>query len=155
MHLGLLTAAARSKKSAKPPLDFSGVWTLDEKASSGFAPAMKGAVLSVKQTGDRILIEPVGKRRERILAEVIVADGRPYEKAMGTEEKGTVTVAWAKDRKSLWIEVVAGPKENPRASVQRSVWKLSENGKVWLRQSVSMQGGQTFEARLVFRKKAK
>jgi hypothetical protein len=39
--------------------------------------------------------------------------------------------------------------------VQRSVWKLSENGKVWLRQSVSIQGGQTFEARLVFRKKAK
>jgi hypothetical protein len=114
---------------------------------------MKGAVLSVKQTGDRILIEPLGKRRERILAEVIVADGRPYEKPMGTEEKGTVTVAWAKDRKSLWIEVVAGPKENPRASVQRSVWKLSDNGRVWLRQSVSIQGGQTFEARLVFRKR--
>jgi len=118
--------------------------------------AMKGAVLSVTQKGDRIWISPVqtpGKERSPILSEEIVVDGRAYEKALGPAGKGLVTAGWATDGKALWIEVQAGPPEEPRAAVQRSIWKLSEDRTVWVRESVSLSKGSAKSARLVFRKK--
>ncbi|HEX9147880.1 MAG TPA: hypothetical protein VF958_01840 [Thermoanaerobaculia bacterium] len=138
--------------SPKPPLDFSGTWTLDEKASRGVSTNMHGAVLRVEQSGDHIRIFPVG-RRAKLLGEEIVADGRPYEKALGPG-RGVVTATWSKDGASLWLEVTAGTQEDPRAAaaIQRSVWKLSPDGRTWLRHSVSMQGKELREARLVFRK---
>jgi hypothetical protein len=144
------------KAPSRPPLDFSGVWELDAKMSLRVSTAMQGAVLSVRQKGDRIWISPVqepGKARQAILAEEIVADGRPYEKALGPAGKGLVTAGWATDGKALWIEVQAGPPENPRAAIQRSIWKLSEDRKVWVRESVSLSKGSAKSARLVFRKK--
>ena len=117
---------------------------------------MKGAVLSVTQKGNRIWISPVqapDKPRKAILSEELVVDGRVYEKALGPAGKGLVTADWAKDGKSLWIEVQAGPPEDPKAALQRSVWKLSEDRKVWVRESVSLSKGSAKSARLVFRKK--
>jgi hypothetical protein len=114
---------------------------------------MHGAVLRVEQSGDHIRIFPVG-RRAKLLGEEIVADGRPYEKALGPE-RGLVTAAWSKDGGSLWLEVTAGTAEQPRAAVQRSVWKLSPDRRTWIRQSVSMQGRERREARLVFRRREK
>lgn len=145
----------RAKTEPKPPLDFSGTWTLDSSASTNVSKQMQGAVLSVRQTGDRIWISPVkpdGGRQPRILSEEIVADARPYEKALGPAGKGLVTAGWARDGKSLWIEVAAGPPENPGESIQRSVWKLSEDRQVWVRESVSVSKGHSGSARLVFRK---
>ena len=144
------------KPSYRPPLDFSGVWELDQKMSVRVSAPMQGAVLSVTQKGDRIWISPVetpGKTRNPILAEEIVADGRAYEKALGPAGTGLVTAGWAKDGKSLWIEVQAGAPEEPRAALQRSVWKLSEDRKVWVRESVSLSKGDAKSARLVFRRK--
>jgi len=117
---------------------------------------MQGAVLSVTQKGDRIWITPVqtpGKARNPILAEEIVADGRAYEKTLGPAGKGLVTAGWAKDGKSLWIEVQAGPPEETREALQRSIWKLSADRKVWVRESVSLSKGNAKSARLVFRRK--
>jgi hypothetical protein len=145
-----------SKHAPKPPIDFTGTWELDPKMSVNVSAPMQGAVLSVTQDGDRIWISPVqtpGKTRTPILAEEIVADGRAYEKALGPAGKGLVTAGWAKDGKSLWIEVEAGPPENPRAALQRSVWKVSTDRKVWVRESVSLQKGNAKSARLVFRRK--
>jgi hypothetical protein len=148
--------ASKSKAPAPPPLDFSGVWELDPKMSVRISPNMQNAVLSVSQKGNRLWISPVqttGKDRQAILAEEIVADGRPYEKALGPAGKGLVTAGWARDGKSLWIEVQAGPPENPKAALQRSVWKLSGDRKVWVRESVSLSKGNAKSTRLVFRKK--
>ncbi|HKD10776.1 MAG TPA: hypothetical protein VKE50_01830, partial [Thermoanaerobaculia bacterium] len=36
-----------------PPLDFSGVWEIDEKASVNVPAQMQGAVLAVTQKGNR------------------------------------------------------------------------------------------------------
>lgn len=155
--LAVLAAApkTRAKAEPKPPLDFSGTWTLDPKMSRNVSDQMQGAVLSVRQKGDRIWISPVKAgdgQRPRILAEEIVADARPYEKALGPAAKGLVTAGWAKDGKSLWIEVTAGPPENPAAAIQRSIWKLSEDRQVWVRESVSASPGRSARARLVFRR---
>lgn len=117
---------------------------------------MRSAVLSVSQKGNRIWISPVrtpGAARQTILAEEIVADGRAYEKALGPAGKGLVTADWAKDGKSLWIEVQAGPPEDPKAALQRSIWKLSEDRMVWVRESVSLSKGNAKSSRLVFRKR--
>ncbi len=144
------------KAAAPPPLDFSGVWELDPKMSLHVSGSMRDAVLSVTQKGDRIWLSPVqspGKARSPILAEEIVADGRAYEKALGPAGKGLVTAGWARDGKALWIEVQAGSPENPREAVQRSIWRISEDRKVWVRESVSLSKGTAKSARLVFRRK--
>ena len=137
----------------RPPLDFTGVWVLDEPASRNVAPAMRGETLNVRQTGNQIWIEPMDGSRSHLLSESIVADGRSYEKSLGNKGKGFVTVDWGRDGKSLWLEVTAGPDDNPRQVVQRSVWKISADRKTWVRQSVSIQDGKTTEAMLVFRRK--
>ena len=149
-------AAPRMTPTPKPPLDFSGTWELDEKTSVNVSAKMKGAVLAVVQKGNRILISPVQKEegpRQEILAEEIVVDGRPYEKALGPAGIGLVTADWSPDGKSLRIEVEAGPPSNRRSALQRSVWKISEDRTVWVRESTSTMSGRTAHARLVFRKR--
>jgi hypothetical protein len=140
-----------------PPLDFSGVWEIDESASANVSAQMRGAVLSVTQKGNRIWISPqapVGKG-SAIMAEELIADGRPYEKFLGPAGKGTVTAQWGSDGASLWIEVQADSGENPQKGArQRSVWKLSQDRKVWVRESVSISEGTPRQARLVFRKRS-
>ena len=146
---------ARPKGEAKPPLDFSGTWTLDPKMSRNVSAQMQGAVLSVRQRGNRIWISPVNPKagpRLRILAEEIVADARPYEKTLGPAGKGLVTAGWARDGKSLWIEVSAGPGDKPGEAMQRSIWRLSDDRQVWVRESISASPGRSARARLVFRK---
>jgi hypothetical protein len=112
---------------------------------------MRGAVLSVEQKGNHIRILPLG-HRDKLLGDEIVADGRPYEKTLGNG-KGVVTAGWSKDRGSLWLEVSGGTPEEPRAAIQRSVWKLSSDRKTWIRHSVSSSGGEKAEALLVFRRR--
>jgi hypothetical protein len=139
--------------AAKPPLDFTGVWELDEKSSRNVVAAMSGEVLTVRQTGNQIWISPMDPAKSHLLSESIVVDGKTYEKTLGNKGKGYLTVDWGKDGKSLWLEVTAGPDEDPRKVVQRSVWKLSKDRRVWVRQSVSIQNGKTTEATLVFRRR--
>jgi hypothetical protein len=159
LFLALLFVGAAPRRTStptsRPPLDFSGTWELDPKLSVNVSSQMAGAVLSVTQKGNRIWISPVTAEqgpRQRILSEEIVVDGRPYEKALRPAGKGLVTAGWAKDGTSLWIEVEAGPPENPLAAVQRSVWKISQDRTVWVRESVSVSQGHSSRARLVFRK---
>src|SRR4029077_17744497 len=146
------TAPTRAA-AAKPPLDFTGVWELDEKSSRNVIAAMSGEVLTVRQTGNKIWISPMDPEKSHLLSESIVADGKTYEKTLGNKGKGYLTVDWGKDGKSLWLEVTAGPDEDPRKVVPRSVWKLSKDRRVWVRQSVSIQNGKTTEATLVFRRR--
>ena len=146
-------AAKAAPSPSKAPLDFTGVWELDEKASRNVSKAMTGEVLTVRQTGNQIWISPMDPEKSRLLSESIVADGKTYEKALGTKGRGYLTVDWGKDGKSLWLEVTAGPDDNPRQVVQRSVWKLSKDRRVWVRQSVSIQGGKSNESTLVFRRR--
>lgn len=145
--------AAARPTPAKPPLDFTGVWELDEKASRNVSPAMKGEVLNVRQTGNQIWISSMNAEHSRLLSESIVVDGRPYEKTLGTRGKGYLTASWGTDNKSLWLEVTAGPESDPRSIVQRSIWKLTKDRRTWVRQSVSMQEGKSSETMLVLRRR--
>lgn len=147
--------ATRPAPPRRPPLDFSGIWELDPTASRGAPSSMLGAVLSVTQIGHRILIEPVQGGPALLTADQIIADGRTYEKAIGKNAKGYVTANWSPDLRSLRLEVTAGPRENPRESIQRSIWTLSKDRKVWVRQSVTAQKGKSSSVRLVFRKRPK
>lgn len=138
----------------RPPLNFTGVWELDAQASQGVPRAMQGAVLNVTQSGHRITIEPVHGDHILLTADQVVADGRTYEKGVGPKMRGLVTASWSPRRDSLHLEVTAGPPENPKQSVQRSVWTLSRDRKVWVRQSVTVRNGETSLTRLVFRRRA-
>jgi hypothetical protein len=141
--------------AAKPAIDFSGFWELDMKASVHPNPHYQGSVLSVTQTGDHIWIQPIKQGKGTgVLGEEIVADGRGYEKGIGASGKGIVTAGWSDDRQSLWIEVKAGPADPAKGAMQRSVWKLSEDGNVWVRESVSISQGKAQSGRLVFRRRS-
>jgi hypothetical protein len=146
-------ASAARPTPVRPPLDFTGVWVLDEKASRNISAPLRDAVLNVRQTGNEIWISPMDPSKSHLLSESIVVDGRPYQKTLGNSGKGILVAVWGKDGKSLWLEVTAGPEENPRQVVQRSVWKLSTDRRTWVRQSVSIQKGNTRDAMLVFRRR--
>ena len=88
----------KTSRSANPPLDFTGVWELDAKASQGVSQNMEGAILSVRQNGNRIWIEPIEQKHPNLLSEEIVVDGRLYEKTVGRAQKGTLLAAWGKDK---------------------------------------------------------
>ena len=141
-------------KIAKAPLDFSGIWEIDLTKSKGISKNMEKAVISIRQSGDRIWMEPIEQQRPWLVAEEIVVDGKLYEKAVGGGRKGTVQAEWGKDKKSLWIQATTGTDENPNAGVQRTVWRLREGGKIWTRQTWTVQKDETRESFLVFRKRA-
>jgi hypothetical protein len=134
--------------------DFSGVWELDPASSVGFASTLDGAVLEVTQKGDHIWIQPVGRSRSTLLAEEVVVDGRSYEKGVGQKDgrRGTLTAKWGLDAKSLWLEVTVGTDEEPRAAVQRSVWRLSDDRSTWVRETITVAKGSSRQSRIVFRR---
>jgi hypothetical protein len=84
-------------KAARVPLDFNGVWELDAKESKSVSKNMEKAVISIRQSGDRIWIEPIEQRRPWLVADEIVVDGKVYEKAIGGGKKGSVQAQWGKD----------------------------------------------------------
>lgn len=147
------TPTRRPWAPKRPPIDFSGVWEIDPSASQGAPANMNGAVLSVVQSGNRIMLEPVHGEHILLTADQIVADGRTYEKNVSTKMKGLVTAAWSPRGESLRIEISAGPPEDPKRMVQRSVWTLSRDRKVWVRQSVTVREGKSSLTRLVFRRR--
>jgi hypothetical protein len=136
------------------PTNFSGIWELDINSSSGGAPNLKDAVIEVTQKGERIWLQPLGETRRSVLAEEVVVDARTYEKGVGQSRRGTLQAQWGKDGKSLWLEVVAPTDENPRAAVQRTVWRLSDDRNTWVRETVTMVNGQSRQSRLVFHRMA-
>jgi hypothetical protein len=143
----------KSAKPGRPPVDFSGVWELDTEASRGVVKNMQRAALRVAQTGNRITIEPLGKDGSQFLmAEQIVVDGKTYEKNLG-KGKGTLLAKWGNDGTSLWMEAVSGNTEDPRAAVQRMVWRLQDFGNTWTRQSWTISGAGSKQSYLIFRRK--
>ncbi|HEY6148422.1 MAG TPA: hypothetical protein VIZ69_12010 [Thermoanaerobaculia bacterium] len=148
------TKAPPAPGSPGSPTNFSGIWELDVHSSSGGAPNLKDAVLEVTQKGERIWIQPLGESRKSVLAEEVVVDGQTYEKGVGQARRGTLQAQWGKDGKSLWLEVVAPSEENPRAAVQRTVWRLSDDRNTWVRSTVTIVNGQTRQSRLVFHRLA-
>ena len=144
--------APTSKKKATParaPIDFSGTWEIDAAQSQGMSANMREAVISIRQNGDRIWMEPVDRSRKYLSSEEIVVDGRLYEKALGRGMKGTVQAAWAKDRKSLWIQTVTKNGEGERVAYQRAQWTLKDPN-TWLRRTWTVQQDNNRESLLVF-----
>jgi len=146
---------AKPGREVPPPLDFSGVWVLDETASQGVGPTMKGAVLSVRQNGNHIWIEPIERKEPLLLAEEIVVDGRKYEKGLGPMRgrKGTLTADWGKERESLWLQVEASDEDGKTEGYQRAVWRLRDNATVWTRQTRTITKDEVKDTFLVFRKR--
>jgi len=139
--------------ATKAPLDFSGVWELDPAASQGVVKAMEHAAIKIEQNGNRIWIAPLGAAStEKLLADQIVVDGQLYEKKLG-KGKGTVQAKWGTDNQSLWIEAVNSTPTDPRAAIQRMVWRLRDFGNTWTRQSWTISGDNSKQAFLVFRKR--
>lgn len=148
------TPATRAVRGARAaPIDFSGVWDIDVQASQGLSTSMGKAVLSVRQNGSRIWIEPVEQPRPYLSADEIVVDGKLYEKAVGRGEKGTVQAQWAKDHKSLWLQTVTKNEEGTEVAFQRSQWEIKDGGKTWTRRTWTVQKGDSRESFLVFRKR--
>jgi hypothetical protein len=144
---------AKNAKPDRPPVDFSGVWELDTKASHGVVKALENSAFKVQQTGNRITIEPIGQNSsEHLMADQIIVDGKQYEKNLG-KDKGTVIAKWGNDGTSLWMEAVSGSNEDPRAAVQRMVWRLQDFGNTWTRQSWTISGAGSKQTFLIFRRR--
>jgi hypothetical protein len=141
--------SGKAAKPARAPIDFSGTWEIDAAQSDGVSANMQGAVISIRQNGDRIWIEPVDRSRQFLSSDEIVADGRLYEKAVGRGMKGTVQAAWAKDRKSLWIQTVTKDEQGTQVAFQRAQWALKDPN-TWTRRTWTVQKDQNRESRLVF-----
>jgi hypothetical protein len=94
-------------------------------------------------------MEPVDHSRKYLSSEEIVVDGRLYEKALGRGMKGTVQAAWAKDRKSLWIQTVQKNAEGERVAYQRAQWTLKDPN-TWMRRTWTVQQDNNRESVLVF-----
>ena len=86
------------------------------------------------------------------MAEEVIVDGRSYEKSLGGMGKGRLVAKWGTDGLSLWLETTAASDEDPRAAVQRSVWRLSEDRSTWVRETVTVQHGSARQSRMVFRR---
>ena len=134
-------------------MDFTGVWVLDAKASTGVAPQMQDVVLNVRQNGNRIWIEQLESQSRMILSEQIVVDGQKYEKGLGGGQKGTLEAAWGNDHTSLWLQAIAAAGDNPNGAVQRMIWRLRDDGKTWTRQTRTIQPDGVKDTFLVFRKR--
>jgi hypothetical protein len=140
---------------ARAPLDFSGTWKLDTKASVNVSANMKDAVLLVEQKGDKVTVSPApqGPGKLNIAGEQIVADGRAYEKAVGGG-KGIVTARWSADGQALEMEITGGPPENPRQAVQTIRWTLAADRSTWVRETRTVGQGRARQTRLVFHREA-
>jgi hypothetical protein len=144
----------KNAKPVRPPVDFSGVWELDTNASRGVVKALENSAFRVQQTGNRITIEPIGTNSsQRLMADQIIVDGQKYEKNLG-KDKGTVIAKWGNDGTSLWMEAVSGNSEDPRAAVQRMVWRLQDFGNTWTRQSWTISGAGSKQTFLIFRRRS-
>jgi hypothetical protein len=141
--------SGKSARPARAPIDFSGTWEIDPAQSKGLSTSMREAVISIRQNGDRIWMEPVDHSRKYLSSEEIVVDGRLYEKALGRGMKGTVQAAWAKDRKSLWIQTVQKNAEGERVAYQRAQWTLKDPN-TWMRRTWTVQQDNNRESVLVF-----
>jgi hypothetical protein len=141
--------------SSKPPVDFSGTWQLDERASINVSPKMKGALLIVEQRGDRIRISPgpQGPGKIYLSADELVVDGQPYEKSVGGA-KGIATARWSADGQAMELTITAPATENHSKAVQTSRWSLSGDGSTWVRETRTVVDGKGTASRLVFRRQA-
>ena len=150
-----VAAAPSPTPSPKPPLDFSGTWELDEKASINVSAKMRGAVLIVEQHGDRIRISPEKQAPGQLYlaADELVVDGRPYEKSVGTG-KGETTARWSADGQAMELHVTAPAPEGHTQAVQTSRWTLSRDGSTWIRETRTILDGKGAANRLVFRRRA-
>jgi len=146
-------AAPGPTPTPKPPLDFSGTWLLDERASISVSPKMKGAVLIVEQKGDRIRISPgpQGPGKIYLVADELVVDGQSYEKNVG-DAKGIATARWSADGKALELVVTSEPTDKRGRAVQTARWTLSADRSTWVRETRTAVDGKQSGTRLVFRR---
>ena len=154
LALALPMAAAPSPTpSPKPPLDFSGTWNLDERASINVSAKMKGAVLIVDQRGDRIRISPgpQGPGKIYLAADELVVDGQAYEKSVGGA-KGVATARWSADGQAMELTITAPATEGHSQAVQTARWSLSRDGSTWVRETRTVVDGKGTASRLVFRR---
>jgi hypothetical protein len=150
-----IDAAPAPTRSQKPSLDFSGTWDLDERASINVSANMKGAVLIVEQRGDEIRISPGPQAAGQInlAADVLVVDGRPYEKNIGGG-KGVATARWSADGQAMELTITAPATEGHTQAVQTSRWTLSKDGSTWVRETRTVVDEKGASSRLIFRRRA-
>jgi hypothetical protein len=156
LALPLAAAAPARTPTPKPPLDFSGTWELDERASLNVSPKMKGALLVVEQHGDRIRIAPgpQGPGKLNLAADEIVLDGRSYEKNVGGA-RGITSARWSADGQALELNITAEPTEKRGRAVQTVRWTLSRDRSTWVRETHTTYEGRQTTSRLVFRRQTK
>jgi hypothetical protein len=150
-----MAAAPSPTPSPRPPLDFSGTWQLDERASLNVSTRMQGAVLIVDQRGDRIRISPgaQGPGKLNLSADELVVDGQPYEKNVGGA-KGIATARWSDDGQAMELRITGSPAEGHTQAVQTARWTLSRDGTTWVRETQTVADGKGSSSRLVFRRQA-
>lgn len=124
--------------AAAAKVDFSGTWTLDKTKSEGLPPQIKGQVMTVSQSGDKINIESkmTTDEGEQDVSDVYTLDGKPADFTSkgpgGLEGKGKRTAKWSADGNSIEV-TEAITYDTPQGSINVDItrtWALSADGKV-------------------------
>lgn len=131
----LVFAFALVTVSAKA--NFTGTWTLDKTKSEGLPATMKDQVLTVTQTGDKLVIESkvTLEQGEQVVNETYVLDGKTVDftdkRPNGLEGQGKRTAKWSADGNG--IEVTESINyDTPQGAVTVDItrkWSLSADGK--------------------------
>lgn len=131
----LVFALALATVSAKA--NFTGTWTLDKTKSEGLPPYMKDQVLTVAQTGDKLVIESkvTTEQGEQVLNETYVLDGKTVDftdkRPNGLEGKGKRTAKWSADGNGIEVTESINydtPQGSATVDITRK-WSLSADGK--------------------------
>lgn len=123
--------------AASAKANFTGTWTLDKTRSEGLPPVMKDQVLTVTQTGDKLVIESkvTTEQGEQVNNETYVLDGKAVDftdkRPNGLEGQGKRTAKWSADGNGIEV-TEAITYDTPQGSATVDItrkWTLSADGK--------------------------
>jgi hypothetical protein len=134
--MGLCLVVAAVAFVVAPPLhaadSFDGWWRLDEKASTGVPPMMRGheTVVHLTQSGDRFTIEFVFDGQQMNTSDFVL-DGQSHPGQMGA----TNAARWARRPRVIEIDIHR-PAGGPMAGgAEHLVWELEPDGQTIQRTS--------------------
>jgi hypothetical protein len=150
--LGLVCALPHPGGVAAGVMPIQGDWRLDERASKNVPDSLKGVDLKIWLKGKDLYTQRLFEGA--IVGEpfVIPLDGVPIDREIAKGQKGKIQAQWKANGKLL-EQIVKTTAANFLAVTQTTLITVSEDGKVMTRVQTTIQGSDTVERVLIYRRK--
>jgi hypothetical protein len=149
--LGLVCALAHLAGAAGV-MPIQGDWRLDDRASKNVPDSLKGVDLKIWLKGKELYTQRLFEGANVGEALMVPLDGVPTERDIGKGQKGTIQAQWKANGKLL-EQIVKTTAANFLAVVQTTLITVTEDGKVMTRVQTTVQGSDTTERVLIYRRK--